>query len=166
MPGRGGPNTRTPLPGGGGMPGRGGGGAGIPGRGGAGGPLTICSGGGGPAATTLLVPKVGYRLAAELRRAGVFVKIVQDKSQAADWALKRQMVHSMSRGIDWLFLVSDDSGKRGKRIWEPWWWGIGIGLWGGMQICGCHGMRLRMVTYGLGYYANRSQKGTYGLGSY
>jgi len=55
------------------------------------------------------VPKVGYGLAAELRRAGVFVKTVQDKPQAADWALKRQMVHSMSRGIDWLFLVSDDS---------------------------------------------------------
>ena len=61
------------------------------------------------AARTLLVPKVGYGLAAELRRAGVFVKTVQDKPQAADWALKRQMVHSMSRGIDWLFLVSDDS---------------------------------------------------------
>lgn len=61
------------------------------------------------AARTLVVPKVGYGLAAELRRAGVFVKTVQDKPQAADWALKRQMVHSMSRGIDWLFLVSDDS---------------------------------------------------------
>ncbi|TKY57844.1 hypothetical protein E2542_SST14898 [Spatholobus suberectus] len=61
------------------------------------------------AARSLAVPKVGYGLAAELRRAGVFVKTVQDKPQAADWALKRQMVHSMSRGIDWLFLVSDDS---------------------------------------------------------
>ncbi|KAL2318516.1 hypothetical protein Fmac_032392 [Flemingia macrophylla] len=61
------------------------------------------------AARTLVVPKVGYGLAAELRRAGVFVKTVRDKPQAADWALKRQMVHSMSRGIDWLFLVSDDS---------------------------------------------------------
>ncbi|KAM1312793.1 hypothetical protein FF1_016797 [Malus domestica] len=40
---------------------------------------------------------------------GVFVKTVEDKPQAADWALKRQMQHSMSRGIDWLFLVSDDS---------------------------------------------------------
>ena len=56
-----------------------------------------------------MVPKVGYGLAAELRRAGVFVKTVEDKPQAADWALKRQMVHSMSRGIDWVFLVSDDS---------------------------------------------------------
>ncbi|KAK7321676.1 hypothetical protein VNO77_32540 [Canavalia gladiata] len=61
------------------------------------------------AARTLVAPKVGYGLASELRRAGVFVKTVEDKPQAADWALKRQMVHSMSRGIDWLFLVSDDS---------------------------------------------------------
>ncbi|KAI4316681.1 hypothetical protein L6164_024637 [Bauhinia variegata] len=43
------------------------------------------------------------------RRAGVFVKTVEDKPQAADWALKRQMQHSMNRGMDWLFLVSDDS---------------------------------------------------------
>lgn len=61
------------------------------------------------AARTLISPKVGYGLASELRRAGVFVKTVEDKPQAADWALKRQMQHSMSRGIDWLFLVSDDS---------------------------------------------------------
>ncbi|KAK3231337.1 hypothetical protein Dsin_003218 [Dipteronia sinensis] len=60
------------------------------------------------AARNLLKPKVGYGMASELRRAGVFVKTVQDKPQAADWALKRQMQHSMSRGIDWLFLVSDD----------------------------------------------------------
>ncbi|XP_023744630.1 uncharacterized protein LOC111892816 [Lactuca sativa] len=61
------------------------------------------------AARTLVTPKTGYGLAAELRRAGVFVKTVEDKPQAADWALKRQMQHSMSRGIDWLVLVSDDS---------------------------------------------------------
>lgn len=61
------------------------------------------------AARSLITPKVGYGLAQELRRAGVFVKTVADKPQAADWALKRQMQHSMSRGIDWLFLVSDDS---------------------------------------------------------
>lgn len=61
------------------------------------------------AARTLLKPKVGYGLAPELRRAGVFVKTVEDKPQAADAALKRQMQHSMARGIDWLFLVSDDS---------------------------------------------------------
>ncbi|XP_075111196.1 uncharacterized protein LOC107812281 isoform X1 [Nicotiana tabacum] len=61
------------------------------------------------AARSLITPKVGYGLAAELRRAGVFVKTVADKPQAADWALKKQMQHSMTRGIDWLFLVSDDS---------------------------------------------------------
>ncbi|XP_071731392.1 uncharacterized protein [Rutidosis leptorrhynchoides] len=61
------------------------------------------------AARSLITPKVGYGLAGELRRAGVFVKTVEDKPQAADWALKRQMMHSMSRGIDWLVLVSDDS---------------------------------------------------------
>ncbi|XP_057538478.1 uncharacterized protein LOC130815950 [Amaranthus tricolor] len=64
------------------------------------------------AARTLITPKVGYGLARELRRAGVYVKTVEDKPQAADWALKRQMMHSMSRGIDWLFLVSDDSDFR------------------------------------------------------
>lgn len=61
------------------------------------------------AARQLLTPKTGYGLAAELRRAGVFVKTVVDKPQAADWAVKRQMQHSMARGIDWLLLVSDDS---------------------------------------------------------
>ncbi|KAJ4962481.1 hypothetical protein NE237_022420 [Protea cynaroides] len=61
------------------------------------------------AARSFITPKVGYGLASELRRAGVFVKTVEDKPQAADWALKRQMQHSISRGIDWLFLVSDDS---------------------------------------------------------
>ncbi|XVE94943.1 hypothetical protein REPUB_Repub02eG0053400 [Reevesia pubescens] len=60
------------------------------------------------AARSLVKPKIGYGLASELRRAGVYVKTVEDKPQAADWELKRQMQHSMSRGIDWLFLVSDD----------------------------------------------------------
>ncbi|CAI9763618.1 unnamed protein product [Fraxinus pennsylvanica] len=60
-------------------------------------------------ARRLLTPKVGYGLAQELKRAGVYVKTVQDKPQAADWALKRQMMHSMSRGVDWMVLVSDDS---------------------------------------------------------
>ncbi|KNA19846.1 hypothetical protein SOVF_057660 [Spinacia oleracea] len=64
------------------------------------------------AARSLITPKVGYGLAKELRRAGVFVKTVEDKPQAADWALKRQMLHSISRGVDWLFLVSDDSDFR------------------------------------------------------
>ncbi|MQL86719.1 hypothetical protein Taro_019249 [Colocasia esculenta] len=61
------------------------------------------------AARQLLKPNVGYGLASELRRAGVSVKTVADKPQAADAALKRQVQHSMTRGIDWLFLVSDDS---------------------------------------------------------
>ncbi|KAL8523168.1 hypothetical protein ACS0TY_013219 [Phlomoides rotata] len=61
------------------------------------------------AARSLLSPKTGYGLAQELKRAGVFVKTVEDKPQAADWALKRQMLHSMSRGVDWIVLVSDDS---------------------------------------------------------
>ncbi|KAF5740660.1 hypothetical protein HS088_TW11G00737 [Tripterygium wilfordii] len=61
------------------------------------------------AARELVTPKMGYGLAAELRRAGVYVKTVEDKPQAADWAVKRQMQHSMTRGIDWLILVSDDS---------------------------------------------------------
>ncbi|PNX80886.1 hypothetical protein L195_g036898 [Trifolium pratense] len=57
----------------------------------------------------ILTPKIGYGLASELRRAGVFVKTVEDKPQAADWALKKRMMHSLDRGVDWLFLVSDDS---------------------------------------------------------
>lgn len=61
------------------------------------------------AARELLTPKTGYGLASELRRAGVFVKTVEDKPQAADAAVKRQMQHSLSRGIDCLLLVSDDS---------------------------------------------------------
>ncbi|CAA2963682.1 PIN domain-like containing [Olea europaea subsp. europaea] len=60
-------------------------------------------------ARRLLTPKVGYGLAQELRRAGVYVKTVEDKPQAADWALKRQIQHSMSRSVDWMVLVSDDS---------------------------------------------------------
>ncbi|KAG1363193.1 hypothetical protein COCNU_11G000200 [Cocos nucifera] len=61
------------------------------------------------AARELLTPKTGYGLASELRRAGVLVRTVEDKPQAADSALKRQMQHSVARGIDWLLLVSDDS---------------------------------------------------------
>nr|XP_015641376.2 uncharacterized protein LOC4340243 [Oryza sativa Japonica Group] len=61
------------------------------------------------AARELLTPKVGYGLAAELRRAGVHVRTVSDKPQAADHALKRQVKHSVACGVDWLVLVSDDS---------------------------------------------------------
>ncbi|CAN0922413.1 hypothetical protein LINGRAHAP2_LOCUS33048 [Linum grandiflorum] len=67
-------------------------------------------------ARRLLTPKVGYGLAAELRRAGVYVKMVEDKPQAADWAVKKQIEHSMSRGVDWVVLVSDDSDFRGILI--------------------------------------------------
>lgn len=58
------------------------------------------------AAREVLVPKVGYGLASELRRAGVYVRMVSDKSQAADEALKRHMNTSIRKGIG---LVSDDS---------------------------------------------------------
>lgn len=61
------------------------------------------------AAQNLLFPKVGYGLASELKRAGVYVKTVEDKPQAADAALKRQIQHSMTRGIDCLCIISDDS---------------------------------------------------------
>lgn len=55
------------------------------------------------------MPKVGYGLAGELRRAGVYVRMVSDKSQAADEALKLHMHRSIREGIDCLCLVSDDS---------------------------------------------------------
>ncbi|KAG2604428.1 uncharacterized protein LOC120670011 [Panicum virgatum] len=61
------------------------------------------------AARELLTPKVGYGLASELRRAGVHVRTVSDKPQAADHALKRQVKHSVAYGVDWMVLVSDDS---------------------------------------------------------
>ncbi|PWA93058.1 hypothetical protein CTI12_AA073300 [Artemisia annua] len=61
------------------------------------------------AARSLILPKTGYGLAGELRRAGVFVRTVEDKPQAADWALKRQMMHVIGCGVDWVVLVSDDS---------------------------------------------------------
>ncbi|CAL5051252.1 unnamed protein product [Urochloa decumbens] len=60
-------------------------------------------------ARELLTPKVGYGLASELRRAGVHVRTVPDKPQAADHALKRQVKHSLACGVDWMVLVSDDS---------------------------------------------------------
>jgi hypothetical protein len=60
------------------------------------------------AARTTAAPRVGFGLASELRRAGVFVKTVElgDKVNAADSSLKREI---MSGGVDWLILVSDDS---------------------------------------------------------
>ncbi|XP_037459084.1 uncharacterized protein LOC119330075 [Triticum dicoccoides] len=61
------------------------------------------------AARELLTPKVGYGLDSELRRAGVHVRTVPDKPQAADQALKRQVKHAIACGVDWVVLVSDDS---------------------------------------------------------
>jgi hypothetical protein len=60
-------------------------------------------------AREILVPKVGYGLAGDLKRAGVFVKTVEDRPQAADEALIKHMTHYIHRGLECLCLVSDDS---------------------------------------------------------
>lgn len=52
---------------------------------------------------------MGYGLAGELRRAGVYVRMVSDKPQAADEALKLHMNRSIRQGVDCICLVSDDS---------------------------------------------------------
>ncbi|XP_058727159.1 uncharacterized protein LOC131598593 [Vicia villosa] len=54
-----------------------------------------------------VAPRVEFGLGSELRRAGVFVKVVKygEKGNAADLWLKREM---MSGEIGWLVLVSDD----------------------------------------------------------
>ncbi|XP_011088947.1 uncharacterized protein LOC105170049 isoform X3 [Sesamum indicum] len=62
------------------------------------------------AARDILTPKVGYGLADELKRAGFWVRTVSNKPQAADVALRNQMVDMMDRRlVECLFLVSDDS---------------------------------------------------------
>ncbi|OVA11852.1 zinc finger protein [Macleaya cordata] len=62
------------------------------------------------AARDVLTPKVGYGLADELKRAGFWVRLVSDKPQAADVALRNQMVEMMDRKrADCIVLVSDDS---------------------------------------------------------
>ncbi|XP_044472095.1 uncharacterized protein LOC123200782 [Mangifera indica] len=62
------------------------------------------------AAREVLTPKVGYGLADELERAGFWVRMVPDKPQAADVALRNHMVDMMDkRKIECLVLVSDDS---------------------------------------------------------
>jgi len=61
------------------------------------------------ASKEILVPKVGYGLASELRRAGVYVRRVEDKPQAADEALKSHMARSIKQGLHCICLVSDDS---------------------------------------------------------
>ncbi|URE13584.1 hypothetical protein MUK42_22799 [Musa troglodytarum] len=66
------------------------------------------------AARELLTPEVGYGLADELRRAGVVVRTVDDRPEAADRALREHMVETMDRGkVGCLVLVSDDSGFLG-----------------------------------------------------
>lgn len=60
-------------------------------------------------ASQLLVPKLGYGLAPELRRAGVYVRTVEDRPQAADAALIKHMSVYINRGLETLILVSDDS---------------------------------------------------------
>lgn len=60
-------------------------------------------------ARDVIVPKVGYGLAAELRRAGFFVRTVSDEPQAADVALKSHMLKSINQRVDCICLVSDDS---------------------------------------------------------
>ncbi|KAJ0090211.1 hypothetical protein Patl1_13854 [Pistacia atlantica] len=62
------------------------------------------------AARDVLTPKVGYGLADELERAGFWVRMVSDKPQAADFALRNHIVEMMDkRKIECLVLVSDDS---------------------------------------------------------
>lgn len=62
------------------------------------------------ASRDVLTPKVGYGLADELKRAGFWVKTVSDKPQAADVALRDQMVDMMDKkSANCLVLVSDDS---------------------------------------------------------
>ncbi|KAL3603806.1 hypothetical protein D5086_004665 [Populus alba] len=52
----------------------------------------------------------------ELTRAGVYVKTAEDKPQAADWALKRQIEHSMSMRVDW---DRDKASGRHADLWVP-----------------------------------------------
>ncbi|KAL3689351.1 hypothetical protein R1sor_015660 [Riccia sorocarpa] len=61
------------------------------------------------AARTVIVPKLGYGLAGDLKRAGVQVRTVESKPQAADEALIKHMSLYINRGLDCLILVSDDS---------------------------------------------------------
>ncbi|KAL2634275.1 hypothetical protein R1flu_005754 [Riccia fluitans] len=60
-------------------------------------------------ARRVLTPKSGYGLASELRRAGVDVKTVESKPQAADEALKKHIAFWVNNGVDCICMVSDDS---------------------------------------------------------
>lgn len=62
------------------------------------------------AARDILIPKAGYGLGDELKRAGYWVRTVSNKPQAADVALKEHMVDMMDRRqMECVILVSDDS---------------------------------------------------------
>lgn len=61
------------------------------------------------ASKDVIAPKVGYGLMHELRRAGVGVKMVSDRPQAADEALMQHISQSIHMGIKCICLVSDDS---------------------------------------------------------
>ncbi|CAM6081540.1 unnamed protein product [Calypogeia fissa] len=76
------------------------------------------------AAKTVLLPKTGYGLASELKRAGVAVRTVEKRPQAADEALVRHMNLYINRGIEVICLVSDDSDfqqilrfAKSKHVW-------------------------------------------------
>lgn len=70
------------------------------------------------AARKIMTPKEGYGLADELKRAGFWVKMVSDKPEAADKALKEHMVEVMDkREVECVVLVSDDSGFA-EILWE------------------------------------------------
>lgn len=70
------------------------------------------------AAREILTPKEGYGLAEELKRAGFWVRMVSDKPEAADKALKEHMIEVMDkREVECVVLVSDDSGFA-EILWE------------------------------------------------
>ncbi|CAI5475317.1 unnamed protein product [Closterium sp. Yama58-4] len=59
----------------------------------------------------VLLPRRGYGLMPELRRAGVVVRLVSQQSQAADEALKRDMAAAVRSGqVGAVLVVSDDRG--------------------------------------------------------
>ncbi|CAI5994314.1 unnamed protein product [Closterium sp. NIES-65] len=59
----------------------------------------------------VLLPRHGYGLMPELRRAGVVVRLVSQQSQAADEALKRDLAAAVRSGqVGAVLLVSDDRG--------------------------------------------------------
>ncbi|KAK8613990.1 hypothetical protein V6N13_122369 [Hibiscus sabdariffa] len=62
------------------------------------------------AARDVLTPKVGYGLADELKRAGLWVGTISNRPQAADVASRDRMVDVIDRRkAECLVLVSDDS---------------------------------------------------------